>query len=88
MKVPYVYEEIEVIIEFYEALCVESTPSRENEICECALKGLTALFTFRILAYWPLGSGVIDKNSLSRYGLCLIQKPLPAQGDIIRDGKK
>ncbi len=66
MKVPYVYAEIEVIIEFYEALCVESTPSRENEICECALKGLTALFTFRTLAYWPLGSGVIGKNSLSR----------------------
>ena len=38
MKVPYVYEEIEVIIEFYEALCVESTPSRENEICDVSLK--------------------------------------------------
>ena len=31
------YEEIEIIIEFYEALCVESTPSRENEICEFVL---------------------------------------------------
>ena len=57
MKVPYVYEEIEVIIEFYEALCVESTPSRENEICESALKGLTTLFTFR---NWPIGPWVAE----------------------------
>ena len=40
MKVPYVYEEVEVIVEFYEALCVESTPSRKNEICEFFLKRL------------------------------------------------
>ena len=44
MKVPYVYEEIEVIIEFYEALCVESTLWRENEICEFILKGLKVFF--------------------------------------------
>ena len=44
-EVPYVYEEIEVIIEFYEALCVESTPSRKNEICEFILKGLKVFFS-------------------------------------------
>jgi len=45
MKVPYVYEEIEVIVEFYEALCVESTPSRKNEICEFVLQRLKSVFS-------------------------------------------
>jgi len=52
VKVPYVYEEIEVIIEFYEALCVESTPSRENEICEFVLKGLKVFFSLSDIGSW------------------------------------
>ena len=53
MKVPYVYEEIEVIIEFYGALCVESTPSRENEICEFVLKGLKVFFSLSDIGLLP-----------------------------------
>ena len=52
MKVPYVYEEIEVIIECYEDLCVESTPSRENEICEFVLKGLKVFFSLSDIGSW------------------------------------
>ena len=62
MRVPYVYEEIEVIIEFYEALYAESTPSREREICECAVKGLTKANRRSLLCgYWSVGlsSGVM-----------------------------
>jgi len=66
VKVP-LYAEIEVIIEFYEALCVESTPSRKNEICEFVLKGLKVFFSLSDIGLLPpLGSGVIGKNSLSR----------------------
>ena len=53
MKVPYIYEEIEVIIEFYGALRVESTPSLESKICKSVLKGLTMLFACRDR---PIGS--------------------------------
>ena len=60
----FVNEEIEVIIKFYEALRVESTPSWENKICESVLKGLTMLFACRVLTCWSLGSGAIGKGSL------------------------
>ena len=50
----FVNEEIEAIIEFYEALPVESTPSRESKICESVFKGLTMLFAFPVLTYWFL----------------------------------
>ena len=49
----FVNEEIEVIIKFYEALRVESTPSRESKICKFVLKGLTMLFACRDR---PIGS--------------------------------
>ena len=52
-EVPYVYEGIEVIIEFYEALCVESTPSRKNEICEFVLKGLKVFFSLSDIGLLP-----------------------------------
>ena len=55
MKVPYVYEEIEVILGFYEALCVESTPSRKNEICEFVLKGLKVFFSLSDIGLLPPG---------------------------------
>ena len=59
----FVNEEIEVIIKFYVALRVESTPSRESKICEPVLKGLTMLFACWLLTYWYLGSGTIGKES-------------------------
>ena len=56
-------EEIELIIKFYEALAIESTPSLESKICESVFKGLTMLFACRLLTYWYLGSGAIGKDS-------------------------
>ena len=53
MKVPYVYEEVEVIVEFYEALCVESTPSQKNEIYEFVLKGLKIFFSLSDIGLLP-----------------------------------
>ena len=61
----FVNEEIEAMIEFYEALLVESTPSRESKICETVLKGLKMLFACRVLPVGPRVR-VIGKNSLSR----------------------
>ena len=64
MKVPYVYEGIEVTIEFYEALCVESTPSPESKICKSILKGLTMLFACRDRPIGSYGSGTVNNGSL------------------------
>lgn len=70
----FVNEEIEVIIKFYEALGVESTPSRESKICESVLKGLTMLFACRLLAYWYIGSGAIGKDSFRQWRLCFYKR--------------
>jgi len=87
VKVPYVNEEIEAIIGFYEALRVESTPSQKSKICEFVLKGLTMLFACRVL---PVSScvRVIGKNSLYCQGLFFILIVIVCLRRIIRDGKK
>ena len=51
----FVNEEIEAIVEFYEALRVESTLSRESKTCKSVLKGLAMLFALSGITCLPLG---------------------------------
>ncbi len=83
----FVNEEIEAIIEFYEALRVESTPSRESKICEFVLEGLTMLFVCGVLSVGPWVR-VIGKTSLYWQRLSFILKVITCLRRIIRDGKK